>query len=114
MLVQLGKGATAVLCRLLGSAMSPVPCFSEFAAICPSGPVPLLVNENGSFLSRYQFVAVFRRCLGELGFFQDGVQFSLVSDRSCDRSDSHDWTMGINAFPALCSTPVVTMIVLGS
>ncbi|KAM9326568.1 ficolin-2-like [Gastrophryne carolinensis] len=33
----------------------------------PPGNGPLLVHEDGSFLSRFQFLAVFRKCLKELG-----------------------------------------------
>lgn len=46
---QLGKAATVVLYKLLGSEMWPVQGLS---AARPNGPVSLLIHGDGSFLSR--------------------------------------------------------------
>lgn len=56
---QCGVGVTVNLHSLVGSMMCPVRCFHSYVAIRPSGPLPLFVHENGSFLSRYTFVQLF-------------------------------------------------------
>lgn len=37
-------------------------------AIRPQGPIAILVHEDGGALSKFQFVAVFLKCLEDLGF----------------------------------------------
>lgn len=65
---QLGKGVVVVLRRLVGSQMCPVGTLSAYLAVRPGAPGPLLVHEDGLFLSRFQFIQVFRKGLEMLGF----------------------------------------------
>lgn len=69
--------------------MCPVLCFSAFVAIRPGGYIPLLVHEDGSFLSRYQFVSVFRRCLWKMGLLDK--EFSLHSFRIGTATEVTRW-----------------------
>ncbi|XP_075711227.1 uncharacterized protein LOC142747971 [Rhinoderma darwinii] len=64
---QMGKGKRIVLFSLPGSAMCPVACMRAFKPRVGSPELPLLRHENGSFLSRYQFGAVFKKCLAAVG-----------------------------------------------
>ncbi|XP_073439516.1 uncharacterized protein [Dendrobates tinctorius] len=58
-----GKGCRVVLCEVSGSPLCPVSCMRIFGTGGRSFTDPLLVHGNGSFLSRFQFVTIFRRCL---------------------------------------------------
>lgn len=62
-----GRGALVALGKLPGSSACPVQVFMEYQAVRPAGPLPLLVHLDGSFLSQFQFIQVFRRCLARLG-----------------------------------------------
>ncbi|XP_075684263.1 uncharacterized protein LOC142652502 [Rhinoderma darwinii] len=64
---QMGKGKRIVLFALPGSAMCPVACMRAFKLRVGSPELPLLRHENGSFLSRYQFGVVFKKCLAAVG-----------------------------------------------
>ncbi|XP_075719756.1 uncharacterized protein LOC142760450 [Rhinoderma darwinii] len=64
---QMGKGKRIVLFALPGSAMCPVACMRAFKPQVGSPELPLLRHEDGSFLSRYQFGAVFKKCLAAVG-----------------------------------------------
>ncbi|XP_075687663.1 uncharacterized protein LOC142656621 [Rhinoderma darwinii] len=64
---QLGKGKRIVLFALPGSAMCPVACMRVFKPQAGSPELPLLCYEDGSFLSRFQFGAVFKKCLAAVG-----------------------------------------------
>ncbi|KAM9321155.1 integrase/recombinase xerD homolog [Gastrophryne carolinensis] len=64
---QRGRGVSVFLGRLQHCSSCPAAAFEEFMGIRPPGNGPLLVHEDGSFLSRFQFLAVFRKCLKELG-----------------------------------------------
>lgn len=64
---QLGRGKRVFLYRLPGSSVCPVQCVGEFLEVRPEGQLGLLVHQDGRSLSRFQFLAVFRRCLSELG-----------------------------------------------
>ncbi|XP_073529688.1 uncharacterized protein [Phyllobates terribilis] len=60
---QFRKGCKVVLFSVVGSVMCRVRCVRKFG-LGPGGhSSPLLKHEDGSFLSRYQFLAVFKQCL---------------------------------------------------
>ena len=65
---QAGKGVDVFLYALQGSGVCPVRVVGEFLAIRPGGGGPLLVHKDGSFVSKFQFIAVFRKCLRVAGF----------------------------------------------
>ncbi|XP_075128011.1 uncharacterized protein LOC142201079 [Leptodactylus fuscus] len=62
---QVGKGK--VLYGVPGCRMCPVLCLGEYVAGRGGGLGPLLVHADGSYLSRFQFVRVFRFCLRSIG-----------------------------------------------
>ncbi|XP_075707168.1 uncharacterized protein LOC142741711 [Rhinoderma darwinii] len=64
---QLGKGKRIVLFALPGSEMCPVTCMRAFKPQVGSPELPLLCHDDGSFLSRFQFGAVFKKCLAAVG-----------------------------------------------
>ncbi|XP_073533070.1 uncharacterized protein [Phyllobates terribilis] len=60
---QFKKGCKVVLFAVAGSDMCLVLCVREFG-LGPGGhKSPLLVHEDGSFLSGYEFLAVLKKCL---------------------------------------------------
>lgn len=65
---QLGKGKVVVLGRGVDQGLCPLWALQSFLDRRPQVGGPLLVHSDGSFLSRFQFVAVFRRCLIAGGF----------------------------------------------
>ncbi|XP_073518808.1 uncharacterized protein [Phyllobates terribilis] len=60
---QFRKGCKVVLFAVAGSDMCPVHCLSEFGLGVGGFKSPLLVHEDGSFLSRFQLIAVLKKCL---------------------------------------------------
>ncbi|XP_069583805.1 integrase/recombinase xerD homolog [Ranitomeya imitator] len=76
---QEGRGKRVVLGTVVGSLMCPISCWEAFSCFQPSKDGPLLCHENGSFLSKFQFVAVLRRALGEMGL--DASRFASHSFR---------------------------------
>lgn len=78
-----------LLHQLPGSDVCPVRCFQAFVAVRPGGPPPLLVHEDGSFLSKYQFVQVFRQCIRGLG--REYMQFSSHSFRIGAATEASRW-----------------------
>lgn len=48
---------------LRGSPICPVYAVNEYLGRCPQGWDPLLVHQDGSFLSVFQFVQIFRNCV---------------------------------------------------
>ncbi|XP_073524941.1 uncharacterized protein [Phyllobates terribilis] len=60
---QAGKGCKVVIFGVQGSEMCPVKCLRVFRTTSASADAPLLVHADGSFLSRFQFVAIFKCCL---------------------------------------------------
>ncbi|XP_077329230.1 integrase/recombinase xerD homolog [Lithobates pipiens] len=76
---QSGKGVDVWLYALPGSEICPVAAVTEFVKMRPQGEGPLLVHRDGSFLSKFQFITVFRKCLKAGGF--DGAQFASHSFR---------------------------------
>lgn len=74
---QRGKGVSVKLYKLPGSEVCPVRVVRDFMEVRPVGSGPFLVHGDGSCLSRFQFVAVFMKCLSAAGF--DGRQFASHS-----------------------------------
>lgn len=64
---QFGKGRRVCLYRLPGMLVCPVKCVEDFLRVRPEGRRGLLVHQDGSSLSRFQFLAIFRRCLKAQG-----------------------------------------------
>lgn len=64
----IGKGARVVLGWVACLALCPVRVIREWVGLRPFGPGPLLIHKDGSALSRYQFVSVFKKCLEVGGF----------------------------------------------
>lgn len=65
---QKGRGVSVVLHCLQGSSMCPVDALLVYLRVRPGAPGPLLVHLDGTFLSRFQFVRVFRKGLEKLGY----------------------------------------------
>lgn len=60
---QRGRGVNVLLFALQGSRVCPVEAVREFLGVRPAGMGPYLLHEDGSYLSKFQFVSVFRKCL---------------------------------------------------
>ncbi|KAM4019365.1 uncharacterized protein ACNLHF_000068 [Anomaloglossus baeobatrachus] len=86
---QLGRGRRVTLWALAGALMCPVSCFKQYLELGPGRVGPLLKHQDGSFLSRYQFVAVFRKCLERLGLEAD--KFSAHSFRIGAATEADRW-----------------------
>ncbi|KAM4045407.1 uncharacterized protein ACNLHF_009237 [Anomaloglossus baeobatrachus] len=86
---QFGRGRRVTLWALAGSPMCPVSCFKRYLELGVDRPSPLLKHQDGSFLSRYQFVAVFRKCLERLGLRVD--KFSAHSFRIGAATEAERW-----------------------
>ncbi|CAN2387186.1 hypothetical protein PRIEUP_LOCUS8220, partial [Pristimantis euphronides] len=69
---QEGKGKRVVLGAVRGTQMCPVVTWRRLAEVNVGGSGPALRHADGSFLSRYQFTVVFKRCLHLLGVAEDG------------------------------------------
>lgn len=67
---QLGRGVEVVLHRLAGCVSCPVGAVSEFLKVRQQWQGAFLVHEDGTPLSRFQFIAIFRKCL-------EGLQVSV-------------------------------------
>lgn len=86
---QWGKGSRVFLYCLVGSEVCPVLSVTRFLALRPEGPKGLLVHQDGSALSRYQFLAVFRRCLRGLGL--EDKEFCTHSFRIGAATEAARW-----------------------
>lgn len=64
---QQGKGVDVYLFELPGSMVCPVEAVRAFRLVRCKGAGPFLRHEDGSYLSRFQFVTIFRRCLQRAG-----------------------------------------------
>ncbi|XP_077161508.1 uncharacterized protein LOC143821444 isoform X1 [Paroedura picta] len=62
-----GKGATIFLPHLKTSSLCLVQWVDRYLLQRPPVPGPLLIHENGLCFSRFQFGALMRRCLANLG-----------------------------------------------
>ena len=76
---QTGKGRSVRVFAVGGSELCPVGAVREFLALRPQTVGSFLIHSDGSPVSRFQFVAVFRKCLGALGLI--GKEFSSHSFR---------------------------------
>lgn len=76
---QLGKGVSLVLQELRGSPMCPLQVLRAYLELRPGGQGPLLMHCEGWFLSIFQFVQVFRKCLERMG--KEAKEFSSHSFR---------------------------------
>ncbi|XP_077342712.1 uncharacterized protein LOC143987679 [Lithobates pipiens] len=84
-----GKGKKVVVFAIPGSGLCPVLVLREFLYVRPACPGPLLVHVNGEFVSRFQFVWVFRKCLRALGL--GGEKFSSHSFRIGAATEAARW-----------------------
>ncbi|XP_073481634.1 integrase/recombinase xerD homolog [Aquarana catesbeiana] len=64
---QLGRGRIVRVYPVVGSLLCPVGAVREFLGFRPVGMGPFLVHSGGEFLSRFQFGAVFAKCIRGLG-----------------------------------------------
>lgn len=69
--------------------MCPVQVFRTYGELRDTLPSSLLVHENGAFLSQFQFIQVFRRCLGGLG--KDAGAYSSHSFRIVAATEVTRW-----------------------
>ncbi|XP_073476856.1 uncharacterized protein [Aquarana catesbeiana] len=76
---QEGRGRMVRVYSILGSPQCPVGAVREFLKVRPDCQGPLLIHANGDMLSRFQFIAVFRKCL--LGLGLEEREFSSHSFR---------------------------------
>ncbi|XP_077334541.1 integrase/recombinase xerD homolog [Lithobates pipiens] len=74
-----GKGKEVVVFAIPGCQLCPVLVLREFLDCRPALLGPLLLHKGGEFLSRFQFIGVFRKCLQALGL--GGEKFSSHSFR---------------------------------
>ncbi|XP_075129530.1 uncharacterized protein LOC142203010 [Leptodactylus fuscus] len=70
--VRKGKGLMIRLFAIAGCAVCPVLCLREYLSFRGRGFGPLLIHENSMFLSRFQFLSVFRKGLKKLGMEVEG------------------------------------------
>lgn len=89
---QQGRGARVSLGKLPGSPVCPVRSFLDYCSMRPSGPSPFLVHLDGSFLSKFQFVQVFRMGLRHLGL--SAQEFSSHSFRIGAATEAARWGLG--------------------
>lgn len=59
---QADRGMRVVMHELMGSPMCPM-AFLKYGELHGVGLGPLLVHETGTFLSKFQLIQVFRKCL---------------------------------------------------
>lgn len=64
---QVGRGRVVRVYPVQGSRLCPVGMVEEFLQVRPDFQGPFLVHLDGSLLSRFQFVTVFRKCLQGVG-----------------------------------------------
>lgn len=62
-----GRGCSISLFAVPGCEVCPVRCLQEYRRGTNWAGGPLLRHEDGTFLPRFQFVAVFKKCLRSLG-----------------------------------------------
>ncbi|XP_044160756.1 uncharacterized protein LOC122945678 [Bufo gargarizans] len=92
---QEGKGVVIILRPLLGSVLCPVRCLEELLAVRLDVVGSLLMHVDGSALSRYQFVAVFRKCLVAAGY--PAWEFASHSFRIGAAMEAARWGLGEEA-----------------
>ncbi|XP_077309871.1 integrase/recombinase xerD homolog [Lithobates pipiens] len=84
-----GKGKEVVVFAIPGCHLCPVLVLREFLNCRPALLGPLLLHERGEFLSRFQFITVFRKCLLALGL--GGEKFSSHSFRIGAATEAVRW-----------------------
>eukprot|EP00079_Xenopus_tropicalis_P035206 XP_017948977.1 PREDICTED: micronuclear linker histone polyprotein-like [Xenopus tropicalis] len=62
-----GKGAVITLYRLDGGVVCPIGCLQRYMEVRPNSGTSLLIHENGSPLTRFQFGKVLRIVLQDVG-----------------------------------------------
>lgn len=92
---QEGKGVKFALHQLMGSPMCPVAAVHGFLGIRPPGGGPFLIHRDGTFLSVYQFVQVFRKVLAQLG--HGALDFSSDSFRIGAVTEAARWGLSPDA-----------------
>lgn len=105
---QLGKGRKVQLYSITGSPLCPVDLVRRFLTVRLDVGGPLLVHAEGTPLTRFQFVAVFRKCLITLGLGH--AEFSIHSFCIGAATEAVRWglddvAVGIAAVPVVCSSP---------
>lgn len=91
-----GKGRRVVLYAVPGSSVCPVQCLSCFRSLIGTGVRPgrpLLVHLDVSFLSKFQFVSVFRKGIRALGLDESlysGHSFRIGAATEAARFDLGD------------------------
>lgn len=83
---QEGKGVSLELFRGRLTGLSPVVALSQLVAVRSNIEGPLLMHEDGSYLSQFQFIAVFRKCLEAAGL--DPRQYGSHSFRICAATEA--------------------------
>lgn len=76
---QAGKGVQLEVFRIAGSQICPVAAVKKFSDLRPRCPGSFLIHADRSSLSKFQFVAVFKRCLSAAGY--DPIRYSSHSFR---------------------------------
>lgn len=69
----LGRNKVVQIFPIHGSPLCPVGAFRGFLEVHPAVSGSFLLHADGSPLSRYQFVSVFRKCLRALGLKEKEV-----------------------------------------
>lgn len=67
-----GKGVDVSLFALPGSRVCPVEAVREFPKIRTDGAGPFLRHEDGYYLSKFQFISIFRKCHKAAGLDRAG------------------------------------------
>lgn len=89
---QAGKGVILELFRGELAGLCPVTAVSQLMAVRPNREGPFLMHKDGSYLSRFQFIAVFRKCLKAAGL--DPRQFGSHSFRIGVATEASRWGLG--------------------
>lgn len=89
---QKGRGAVLELFRGVEAGLCPVTAVTQLAAVRTAGEGPFLRHVDGSFLSRFQFIAVFQKCLKAAGLIPS--QFGSHSFRIGAATEAARWGLG--------------------
>lgn len=86
---QVGKGFAVSLQALPGSPMCPVEVVRRYLEVRPDMLGPFLVHSDRTFLSRFQFIRVFRKCVAAAGLAAG--QYSSHSFRIGAATEAARW-----------------------
>ncbi|XP_077156397.1 uncharacterized protein LOC143819120 isoform X1 [Paroedura picta] len=64
---QLGKGISVFIPSLTNHRVCPVHWLTEYLRVRPQGKGPLFIHKDGTYFSRFQFLAILRACLRKMG-----------------------------------------------